>query len=354
MKSSSKAVCICVIISAIALFGAFYAYNSKEEARKEEVITERINDYNAKKAESEAEAARKEKRKAEVTAVIPGIACWGDDSTYGLGGINNSYPSVLANLMEENNYLIPVENLGAYGENTITVLGRANAVPFVVKEEKEITGVMEQDDIVITSLNGEKVDPLLHEKNPAVNPVTINDVKGTLYGAVKSEDIENVAQFFFVPDEENTTMTIPAGTPIVTQGEDYKDYISILAIGDNGGWNDDPRTLVDQQLAFVNSRGKNKDKYIVIGLMKGDNTTNAAADKLMEETFGDRFLNIREYMCTEAVKDMDLSDEDKAAVKRGEIPPCFSYLNRGFNDNAYAIMGKLIFEKLESLGYIIK
>ncbi len=354
MKNSSKAVCICILISVIAIFGAFYAWNSKEEVRKEEVIAERINNYNQKKAEAATEAEKKEKRRAEVTADIPGIACWGDNATYGLGGINNSYPSVLARLMEENDYLMPVENLGIYDEDTLTVLGRANAIPFIVKDEAYITGDMENDSINISSLNGEKVEPLLHETNPAVNPVTIDDVQGTLYGAVSGEDINSVDQFFFVPDEEGRPMTIPAGTPIVTQGEAYKDYVSILAIGDNGGWNNDPQTLINQQLAFVNTRGKNKDKYIIIGLLEGNNDTNAAVDKLMSDTFGDRFLNIRTYLCTEAVKDMDLSDEDKAAIEKGEVPPCFRYHNRGLNDNTYGIIGRLVFDKLEELGYIVK
>ena len=73
MKNSSKAVCICILISVIAIFGAFYAWNSKEEVRKEEVIAERINNYNQKKAEAATEAEKKEKRRAEVTADIPGM-----------------------------------------------------------------------------------------------------------------------------------------------------------------------------------------------------------------------------------------------------------------------------------------
>lgn len=354
MKNSSKALCICILITAIAVFGAFYAWSSREDARKEEIIAERINDYNERKAEDAAEAEQREKHRAEITAVIPGIACWGDDATYGLGGINNSYPSILKKLLEENDYLMPVENLGIYDEDTLTVLGRANAIPFVVKDEKTITEVMEEDDVNITSQGGEKVNPLLHEQNPAVNPVTINNVQGILYGAVSNEDLESVSQFFFVPDKFDGPITIPAGTPVVTQGEDYKDYISILAIGDNGGWNNDPQTLIDQQLAFIESRGKNKDKYIIIGLLEGDNTTNAEIDRLMSDTFGDKFLNVREYMCTEAVRDMKLDDEDKAAIEKGEIPPCFRYQDRGLNDNAYGIIGRLVFDKLEALDYIIK
>ena len=51
MKNSGKLICICIIAAAIAVLAAFYVWNSKQEAEKNAVIEERINDYNEKKAE---------------------------------------------------------------------------------------------------------------------------------------------------------------------------------------------------------------------------------------------------------------------------------------------------------------
>ncbi len=354
MRDRNKVICIIATILAIFLFAGFYVWNSGVEAEKTRAIEQKIAQYDEDKRTAEQKAAEIEKKREEITAVIPGVACWGDDFTYGLGGIEKSFPSVLARLMENGGYLMPVENLGIYDEDSLTVLGRANAIPFIVKDEKNIVGQLEKDNITISSLNGEPVDPLLHENNPGVNPVTIDGVEGTLYGGVGSENIEKVEEYFFEPTDEGTTMTISAGTPIVTKGEVYKDYVSVLSIGNNGGWNDDPAVLVEQQKRFVETRGKNKDKYIIIGLVDGDRASNADTDALMSSAFGSRFLNIREYICTEALKNTELSDEDKAAAEKGEIPECYRYKNRGLNDDAYELIGEAVFNKLEELGYIIK
>ncbi len=353
MKNSNKVICIVITILAICFFVGFYVWNSNIEEEKNIAVEERIAQHNKDKAAEKLEAEKKEIHRQQVRTVIPGVACWGDDFTYGLGGIEKSFPSVLAEHMEDNDYLMPVVNLGIYGEDSLTVLGRANAIPFVVKDEKQITGNMEQNIINITSVNGEPVDPLLHENNPGVNPVTIDGIEGTLYGGIASEDIDKVAEYFFAPDNADVSATIYAGTPIVTQGQEYVDYVSVLSIGNNGGY-DSIQTLVAQQQAFVETRGKNKDKCIIIGLLNGDNTSNADADRLMAQAFGNGFLNIRAYLCSEALQDTELSDEDKAAAERGEIPSCYRYENRGLNDVAYEKIGRAVFNKLEELGYIIK
>lgn len=354
MRSRNKVICIIAIILAIGGFIGFYTWNSKVEAEKAEIVEQKIAQHDKEKEAAERLAKETEIKRAEITAVIPGVACWGDDFTYGLGGIEKSFPSVLEDLMDKNGYLMPVENLGIYDEDSLTVLGRANAIPFIVKNEKYIVGKMDKDVINIVSQNGEPVNPLLHENNPAVNPVTIEGVEGTLYGGVGSESVEKVKEYFFEPKDPGVSMTISAGTPIITQGKDYKDYVSVLSIGNNGGWNDDPAVLVEQQKRFVETRGKNKDKYIIIGLVDGNNETNAQADSLMASAFGDRFINIREYICNAALDNNELSDEDKAAALNGEIPQCYRYENRGLNDDAYELMGEAVFNKLEELGYIIK
>ena len=66
--------------------------------------------------------------------MIPGIVCWGDSLTYGSGGNGTSYPSVLEECLRNERMYIPVVNMGIGGENTVTIAGRAGAVPFRLKE----------------------------------------------------------------------------------------------------------------------------------------------------------------------------------------------------------------------------
>ena len=64
--------------------------------------------------------------------LIPGIVCYGDSLTYGSGGEGVSYPSVLEECLRKNRIYIPVVNMGIGGENTVTIAGRAGAIPFRV------------------------------------------------------------------------------------------------------------------------------------------------------------------------------------------------------------------------------
>ena len=347
---------IVLVISLIVLiaFSIFLIFNSKYESEYAMRMNEKIQNYYSLVEEQQRIQLEKEKRTAEIKEMIPGIACWGDDLTYGLGGMKNSYPSVLNNELILAGYDIEVKNLGVYGEDSLTVLGRANAIPFVIKEDCEIYA-NKYSELEIMSRTGEAVQPLLRSVNPGVNPVLINGIRGMLGGTVSSGTSESVNEYLFAPLELKDSTTVSAGTEIVTAGVEFVDYISILSIGENGGWGDDPSTLLSQQRSFVETRGLNKDKTIIIGLIKGNTITNNIADTIMSDAFGKNFINIREYLCNEGINksNIELSEEDKIAVNIGEVPKVF-YNDRGLNDEAYKLIGELLFEKLEELGYILK
>lgn len=86
---------------------------------------------------------------------------------------------------------------------------------------------------------------------------------------------------------------MPAGTVVQTEGSDakYKDYINIIWL-ERKGWST-PKELLEQTEKFVESIN---GKYIIIGLSDGDENTNKEVDKLLEEKFGDKFINSRKLL----------------------------------------------------------
>ena len=60
---------------------------------------------------------------------LPGIICWGDSLTYGEEGDGVSFPQVLRERIAAELLEIPVINMGASGEDSITIAGRGGGIP---------------------------------------------------------------------------------------------------------------------------------------------------------------------------------------------------------------------------------
>lgn len=357
MNKKNNIICIVLIIIILAGFSVFKHYDSQKMAMEsEEIRTLRTQYLQDAKAEEE-EKIEKEKHYAAIREDIPGIVCWGDDITYGKGGINKSYPYVLENLLNDNDYKIPVYNNGVSGEDSLTVLGRVGAIPYQTSAFKirNSPALIEID--VTSSHDNEKVNPLLRKRNPGVNPCTIAGVEGTLYGYILPAKLSEVNKFFFVRDNTGDVVDVPEGTEIITSGSKYKDYINILAVGDNGGYIDD-YDLLKQNQQFVKflKGSKNAESYLILGRYKGNAEDNELIEKLMEDSFGNNYINIREYFSTNALKDMNLNptEEDKKAMEVGSVPPSFLNDEGNFNDTAYDALGKLVYNRLVNLNFVKK
>ena len=119
--------------------------------------------------------------------VIPGIICWGDSLTYGHNGEGTSYPSVLEKKIKENiDDEISVVNMGACGEDSITIAGRSGGIPFVTASDITIPAEKEAIDVSFLSADGKEVHPSLYT-DVGINECEIAGVVGTL-------SIQNVGQ----------------------------------------------------------------------------------------------------------------------------------------------------------------
>lgn len=313
---------------------------------------------------------------AVVSQYLPGIVCWGDSLTAGAGGDGVTYPKILQSLIQEHicdqydlkshldskyTYLmdsddyavnIPVVNMGVGGENTITILGRNGAIPYIVSESLTIPTDTTPVEIRFTSKEGQRVVPL-RQGNAGINPVIIGGIEGKLSISQESSTSKDYS-YHFTRSAAGEPKTVPAGTEIITAASSqYLDYVTVIFIGQNGGYSD-PEDLIRQQRAIIDHQTANNDRFIIVGLHTGTQESRRALEAAMEKEYGEKYINLREYMSARAMADAGLepTTEDSAQMKQGATP--YSLMAEDhlhFNSTAYELIGNLIYNTMNELGY---
>ncbi len=318
-----------------------------------------------------------------VAQYMPGIVCWGDSLTSGSAG-NAAYPYTLQKYI--NTYLcdiydfrysvpnaeeytlsllsrsdfkvsIPVVNMGAGQENTATVLGRAGVAPYVVGADFTIPAGMERVPISITAPDGGVVTPLT-AGTAEMNPVTIAGVEGTL----TLETNGKVYSYFFERLTQGAAVSVTAGTEITTAcASEYQNYIHIVWLGTYDGYRKTSDLVNDVKL-LLQRQTQNTDRFLVLGMCtyNGSWSTNGTAnlediDAAMLQAFGNRYINVRKYLIEDGLSDAGLTPtkEDSTDMLRGLVPHSFRSNARSadLNGQAYTLIGKLIYERMNRLGY---
>lgn len=247
---------------------------------------------------------------------------------------------------------MPVENKGIKNESSVDILGRQGSIPIVVSESAEIENSNNAiNPIKVKSSNGMATNILCGNKNPGVNPCVINGVKGTLFGETDEKDITKTSTFYFQRENSGEKVVIPAGAVVQTEGSDskYKDYINIMWL-ERKGWST-PKELIEQEQKFVKSIN---GKYIIIGLADGDDETNKEVDRLMEKTFGDKYINPRKLLVEYSKQKMDknTTEYNREKISKGMIPSDLADNDGLLSVTGYKVLSESICKKINSLGYL--
>lgn len=280
--------------------------------------------------------------------LVPGIVCWGDSLTFGAGGAGISYPFVLEERLNEDRLYINVINMGIGGENTVTIAGRAGAIPFKLNE---FTIPMESTpvEIFFQEDEGKSIRPF-EQGDSGINPCIINGVSGRMSG---ESDEDGVMRYFFTRSEPGEVVYVPEGTEVETWAASHlSDYIYVVFMGENHGWND-IHDLIEQQQAILSMQKKYAGNYIVVGLPTGTKEERQELEEALYETYGDKFLNIREYLSTQGIYDAGLkpSEEDLSRMEEGMIPTSLLVDHIHFNAVGYRLIGNFMYERMDELGY---
>jgi lysophospholipase L1-like esterase len=151
-----------------------------------------------------------------------------------------------------------------------------------------------------------------------------------------------------------TDVSVSAGTEIITAASKKNlDYFTVIFIGQNGGW-DDPAELIEQQRAIINHQSANSDKFIIIGLHTRTAYEREMLEAAMVTEYGRRYINLREYMSSNGIKDAGLkaTREDFEMMVEGRTPP--SLLAKDgvrLTPKGYELVGQLVYERMDELGY---
>lgn len=305
---------------------------------------------------------------------LPGVVCWGDSLTAGAGGDGTTYPHVLETLISDNvisnidmkkitddgyirSYLkprlkVPVINMGVGGENTNTILGRNGGIPFVLSLDLQIPAEKVSVRISFESQNGRTVAPL-RQGNAGMESVSIEGCEGTI-SIEQESSISKEFEYYFTRNKPGMIQTAKAGTIIVTSGsQENPNYIPVIFIGQNGGY-EDIDDLIYQQRAIINHQSGNPlDRYIIVGLHTGTPADRAELEAAMTAEYGDHYINLREYMSTQGLADagFNATEEDMQMMENGMTPASLLVDGVHFNAGGYELIGKLIYTRMDELGY---
>ena len=321
---------------------------------------------------------------ATLAQYLPGIVCWGDSLTAGSSG-NVSYPLTLQKYIDtylcgiydlryavENpeNYTrakwedykisIPVVNMGAGQEDSATILGRSGVIPYVVKSDFVIPAGTESVSISIESQTGSAVAPLT-AGSAGVNPVTIAGIQGTLTRTANTQGW-STSSYQFTRLEAGAETPVAKGTEVVTAcTEQYRDYIHIVWLGTYGTFTN-PEKLVSDTKALLQRQNVNTDRFLVIGPCTYGGTWSPnltysmdAIDSAMLQAFGSNYINLRKYLIEDGLRDAKItaSKTDTNNINMGLVPDSFRSNAGGadLNGVAYELLGKLVYERMELLGF---
>ncbi len=294
-----------------------------------------------------AEISKEEQEKMD--KIMPGIICWGDSLTQGVGASWPPFTETLEKLIRNNvNPSASVVNRGVGGETSATIVGRSGAIPFVLTEDVTIPAEKSSAAVYFALQGGGYVTPLM--QGAGTVDAIICGIKGSL--TRNSNGI-----YTFLRDEAGEEVKAPKGSSVIfAYSEQNLDFIPVIFMGENGGWSS-PAELVKQTAAIRDkyeiARGEN-GKYIVVGIASGSAKDRELLEGAMEAEFGDRYINLREYMSTIAPYEAKLTPDstDLEKMSAGYTPPCM-LLEDGvhFTKKGFELTGKLIYQRMSELGF---
>ena len=375
-----------LIVAILGALGYFMLRVRQQTREHDEQLSELYVQQQQQQTEARQESvatiqAEYDKDMAAVAQYLPGIVCWGDSMTQGSSG-NISYPSVLKTYLdtyfcdiydfrstipnaEEFSRLkwddykvsVPVINMGAGPENSYTILGRSGAQPFVLKKEVVIPADLSPVAVQLVSETGKTVNPLVGGDS-GVNPVTIGGVEGTL-SIDSASRMQTVKKYYFTRLEEGEETAVPAGTAVVTAATDmYRDYIHVVWLGTYGSFQS-PEDLVAQVKTLLSRQASNPERFIVLGLCGLESGSLSvdmleAIDATMMQAFGSRYINVRKYLIEDGLSDAGITPtkKDNSNIAAKKVPASFTTASSAeLNGKAFTLIGKLVYDRMESLGY---
>ncbi len=309
------------------------------------IYQRKIQEEVSKKAQLINSETFKKQREESIIASLPDITCWGDGLTMGNGSDGPSYPEILSQLAH-----LTVHNMGVKLEDSATIATRQGGRYIVLND---ITIPSTTNPIQIGTSNNlinnafESVS-LLKNGDVGINPVSIAGIEGTL-----SITEDRPAIYYFTRHFEGDEFSIQEPTPLLTAAsQEHNKDITIIFIGQNGGYETIDQ-LIDQQMSMIEHLGH--DKYLILGLTTGTGNSRAELEQRLSELYGEKFINLREYLVTDGLNDANLqpTEDDLANIAIGKLPASL-LVDEGIVGNSiyHKLIAEKILDKILELNYL--
>lgn len=336
---------IIVIMVLVMLFHSGADNSSSPEKGKKHQKTERI------KAENSSVGDQMD----EIYKALPGIAFWGDSQTTGSCGDGVTFPGVVEKLInckiisryDSSLSYDHIANEAVPGEDTLTIAGRVGARPFTLIQDTIIPYTPTKAAVYFRSPDGQYVSPL----HNAV--VSMGGVTGTLITRHTRRRTPETNRYYFKREHRGKEATASSGSVIEFHGYDkYADYINVLFLGENGTYSSD-EDLIEQEKEIVQALEGDSGRYIIIGMHTGTREKRRNLERQSKKAFGSHYINLRRYMSKKALKAAGIAPDEKDRVyaEKGKSAPALRAGFVHFNSVGYALLGNLVYDRCERLGY---
>jgi hypothetical protein len=207
---------------------------TEETEASEETPEEASGEEDSINEEAVAETAAE----ADAPAYATGISCWGDDLINGTASDTYSYMNVLAKLLTDNGYNLPVVNKTLQGGGTLSMM--------------KMAGVADED-----------LQAYITEHQQAANGASLNVTETGIRDLTEDQLDRSDSQ-----------------------------YLPVIFMGYYGGWNHDPNELAEQQERIINTFD-DPSRFIVVGTRPLDGSVDAATlDTVLSEKWGEHYISL--------------------------------------------------------------
>ena len=260
------------------------------------------------------------------------IIFWGDSLTAGAGGNGTTYPAVCSTELNVS-YL----NMGVGGETAYTIASRQGGNNLLIYNTLSNIPINDMKAILGTS------NPL-RQGSSGVNPISIAGQSCTL--TISQTSVTDTDATYSIT---GFVGTLKSETPVKFSGASKKGKVTVIFVGQNGPSDfNNLVTIIDSMIRQTNG------KVIVIGLSTGTSISRASLETAMLAHYGNTYFNSRNMLSQYGMNVVGLtpSSNDITAINEGSVPPSLRYDSVHLNANGYTALGKMLADKIRSLGYL--
>ena len=260
---------------------------------------------------------------------------WGDSLTAGAGGNGTTYPRICALELG-----LSYTNCGVGGETANTIAARQGGNNVIIP-----AGAINGNYSSLTDIFGASIAPLLQGNGAnSGNELYINGEKCSLSYSAGTYTISGYT---------GGTSSVPLLGRFA--GSDFTGDIVVIFVGQNGAAISG-LTELESRIAIIDSMIKHigHNRYVILGLSSGTNDSRASDDRTMLAHYGNKFFPTRKLLVENGltINGLTPTAQDTTDISNGTVPTSLRYDHVHLNAYGYTALGKMLADKIKSLGYV--